>query len=343
MTTTLYPKVTVVTIMHGDRWKFLTQVVTAVMKDVHVTKLVIVDNGSKNQAEILNGTKQYGDKVVVLREEKNLGSAGGFGKGLEYARGTDCDFVYILDDDSVPEDGSITLFMETLRLFPDQKVVLSGNRIDLLDNKEIFYKPTILTDKARGTFFEVFSLKKLIHFLGLIISIHKKKVIKRGPFIPVIPNEAFVYGGAFIPIDAVRRAPLPDASLFLYCDDVEYSWNIKKLGYDSYLCALPRIYDVDTTFGGNTSHIFGQFDSRTGPIGVYFRMRNMIRVSRKHSKQNKLVLLFSILTWVFGLFILGLIKNGPTKTYFKRVSLLSKAVYAGYNHSAEIPLEARPL
>ena len=31
---------------------------------------------------------------------------------------------------------------------------------------------------------------------------------------------------------AVREAPLPDASLILYGDDIEYSWGIKKLGYE---------------------------------------------------------------------------------------------------------------
>jgi hypothetical protein len=68
-------KVTAVTIMYGDRWKFLSQVVEAVMRDPYITTFVIVDNGSKNEMEIKEGVKVYGDRVVVLRQEKNLGSA----------------------------------------------------------------------------------------------------------------------------------------------------------------------------------------------------------------------------------------------------------------------------
>jgi GT2 family glycosyltransferase len=325
---THYPRVTAVTIMFGDRWKFLTQVVSAAMKDPHITKLIIVDNGSKNKDEIVNGTKEYGDRVHVERVEKNLGSAGGFNLALSLARHTDCDFVYMLDDDSVPEDGSITSFMEILRLFPDQKVVLSGSRYNVLSNREYFFKPSIPDDSARGTFFEVFSLNKVLHFLKLLFI--GKDSDKRGPFIPIVPTEGFIYGGAFIPIDAVRKADLPDPSLFLYGDDIEYSWNVKKLGYSSYLCTLPRLYDVDLTFGANSSHIFGQFDPATAPFRIYYRLRNMVRLSRKHSKQGEAILFLNIFFWTLGLFILGLYKYGPTANYFKRIKLMTQAVYAGY-------------
>ncbi|MFH1188275.1 MAG: glycosyltransferase [bacterium] len=331
----IYPKVTVVTIMFGDRWKFLSQVVTAVMRDLYVTKMVIVDNGSSNKEDIENGTKEYGDKVTVLRQEKNLGSAGGFSIALDYARGTDCDFVFILDDDSVPEDGAIASFMEIMKLFPDQKVVLSGSRFNVLNNKEYFYQPSILNESVRGTFFEVLSLKKFVHFLKLLLGKYKKPK-KRGPFIPIIPTEGFIYGGTFIPIEAVRKAPLPDKSLFLYGDDIEYSWNIKQLGYSTYLCSVPRICDVDLTFGANDSHIFGQFDPSTKPFRVYYRIRNMVRLSIKHSKQLPPVLFFNIFFWILGLLILGLFKFGPTPTYFKRAKLIVLAMYAGYYQKSKI-------
>ena len=327
--TNIYPRVTAVTIMFGDRWKFLTQVVTAVMNDPHITKLIIVDNGSVNKDEIINGTKEYGDRIEVIREEKNLGSAGGFNIALERARHTDCDFVLMLDDDSVPEDGAVTSFMEVMRLFPDKKVVLSGSRFNVLENKEYFYKPSIADDGVRGTFFEVFSFRKLIHFFKLFFW-KRKRHFKRGPFIPVIPTEGFVYGGAFIPIEAVRKAELPDKTLFLYGDDIEYSWNVKKLGYDTYLCSIPRLYDVDLSFGENGSHIFGQFDPNTKPFRVYYHIRNMVRLSVKHSRQGSIILFLNIFFWMLGLYVLGLYEYGLTGNYFSRVKLMAQAVYSGY-------------
>lgn len=326
--TAIYPRVAAVTIMYGDRWEFLSKVAEAVMRDPFVTHMVIVDNGAAHPGQIKEGVAIYGDKVTVLETGRNLGSAGGFAVGLEYARGLDVDFIFVLDDDSVPEEGSIQAFMDIMKLFPDKKVVLSGSRYDVLDNKEYFYMPSIPDDTPRGTFFEVFAWKKVLNFLKLLFRVKKK--YHHGPFIPVIPTEGFVYGGSFLPIEAVRTAPLPDRSLFLYGDDLEYSWNIKKLGYASYLCTVPRIHDIDLTFGESNSHIFGQFDPSTSPFKVYYRLRNMVRLSRKHSKQGKITLLINVIIWVLGLFVLGFVKRGPTTDYFKRIALMAKAVYAGY-------------
>jgi GT2 family glycosyltransferase len=319
-------RVVAITVVYGERWKFLTRVIEAVLKDPYIETLIVIDNACFEGDKLDARAKESNGRIVVLRQEKNIGSAGAFSKGLEHARNLECSHVFLLDDDSVPEEGCIEKFVRILDLFPDKKIVLSANRSNVLDNSEYFYKiPT--TDSPRKTFFEVFSFRKMAHFFSLIFFPNKKK---RGPFVPVVPNEAFVYGGALIPIDAIRQAPLPDASLFLYGDDIEYSWNIKKLGYGSYLCHSPKLEDIDLTFGTNRSHIFGQFDSQTSPFKVYYRLRNMVRLSRKHSKQGEFVLLINVLAWTAGLFILGFIRVGPTSIYFHRVNLLSKAVYAGY-------------
>jgi GT2 family glycosyltransferase len=335
----LQVKVTAVTIMYGDRWRFLSQVLEAVMRDPYITTFVIVDNGSKNELEIKEGVKQYGDRVVVLRQEKNLGSAGGFAKGLEYARTTDSDFVFILDDDSVPEDGTVEKFMEMRKLFPTPNVVLCSNRVTVPGNKEKFYQLSLKKPSATGTFFEVFSVAKIANFVH-ILSNKKASDNMPSPFIPIIPVTAFVYGGSFIPMQAVKETPLPDASLFLYGDDIEYAWAVKKAGYDAYLCASPLMYDVDLTFGEG-SHIFGLFEAKTLPFKVFYRVRNMVRISRKHSSQSAPVLFINMFVWILGLYVLGFLRFGPTTTYFSRAKLIMQAVIAGFSHSSTIPKEAQ--
>jgi GT2 family glycosyltransferase len=329
--------VTVVTVTYGMRWDFLSQVVLAVMKDPHVSKLVIVDNGSKNKEEIEKGVEVYGDRVVILRQEKNIGSAGGFAVGLNYARGTESDFVFLLDDDNVPEEGAIAQFLETRKLFADKNIVLCGNRSNGKGNQDYFYQIRTIRGKSVKTFFEVFSFSKVIHFLKLIFRIHKDTSLRR-TFIPVVPNESFIYGGVFMPIEAVKAAPLPDADLILYGDDIEYSWGVRDLGYNSYLCALPHIYDIDSSFGD--SHILGLYDPKTQPFKVYYRIRNMVRISVRRSSQNGFILFLSILFWVKGLSLLAFCKYGFTYTYWKRYWLIVQAVYGGYVPSAKVPAEA---
>lgn len=333
-----HSKVAVVTVTYGSRWVFLSKVLNSVIDDVHLEKVIILDNASANKEEIERYSENHPGKIVILRNEKNVGSAGGFNQALAEAREISCDFVLLLDDDNVPEKGAMGNFLETLKFFPDNKTVLLGNRFNLPSNEEFFFQQTIKDDSIRGTFFEVFSPSKISHFLKVLFSLGKENV-RRGPFVPLAPTEAFVYGGAFIPMEAVKEAALPDASLVLYGDDVEYSWNIKNLGYSSYLCASPRIHDVDLTFGAEY-HILGLFLPQTKPFKVYYRIRNMVRLSVRHSSQPKPVLLASIIIWVIGLLMYGMLKTGLGRTYLKRAKLILQAVLTGYFVKMKIPAEA---
>lgn len=331
-------RVVVVTVTYGNRWRFLSQVVEAVMKDSYVTKLVIVDNGSKNKQEIENGTKEYGNKVIVLRQEKNLGSAGGFAVGLDYVRGLDCDFVFTLDDDNLPEEDAIEKFLENRKLITEEKVVLVGHRINLPGATDFFYKESIKDQQPKGTFFEVFSLNKIRNFFNLTKS--PKVTITKNITSYIMPNESFVYGGAFIPVDAVRNAPLPDASLVLYGDDIEYSWGIKRLGYSSYACYSPKIFDIELSFGDG-SQVVGLFDSTTQLFKVYYRIRNMVRISIRNTKQNQIMLLLNIIIWMTGLCILGFLKYCFNKSFLKRIKIILQAVYDGYVPNSKVPDEAK--
>jgi len=332
-------KVVVLTITYGKRWHFLSQVIDAVMKDEHVTKLVIVDNGSKNKEELIDGTRKFGDKISIIHLEQNLGSAGGFSVGIEAVRELDCNFVLMLDDDNVPEQGSIEKFLAIRKELGKEKVVLVGNRVDLPGNEDVFYEDTPKEVKPKGTFFESLSFKKVGNFLGLLTD-RKRSHSRSAESRHIVPNESFVYGGAFIPIDAIQNAPLPDRNLILYGDDIEYSWGIKRLGYESYVCYSPKIYDLETSFGEGSQAV-GLFDPKTAAFKAYYRVRNMVLISRRNTQQTKVALFVNIIIWIHALALLGFLHYGPTKAYFKKLFLVYQAAYAGYFPTERVPKEAQ--
>jgi GT2 family glycosyltransferase len=328
-------RVAVVIVTYGERWKFLHEVLDAVVDDVHTAHIIVVDNASKNGNELREYAAVH-DKVHVIRNETNKGSAGGYHQALSQARECKCDFVLMLDDDNVPEQGAMETFLSTYKFFSSKKVVLLGNRHNLPNTESLFHK-AIASDAPRLTFFTVFSFAKLMHFFKMFFP--SENTTYTGPFMPIVPTEAFAYGGAFIPIEAIHASPLPDPTLILYGDDVEYSWNVKKAGYSTYLCHSPLIHDIDTTFGG--SHIFGLFEAGTRDFTVYYRIRNMVRLSVRHSKQNKIVLALSVATWIAGLLTLGFLKAGITSLFLKRAKLVLRATYDGYHEHAPLPKEAQ--
>ncbi len=329
-------KVTVATVVYGTRWPLLKQVADACLADPQVTNFVITDNGCKDAAAMDAYAAQYGARVTILRQERNLGFGPAMTKALERARSTDCDYVFMLDDDSVPEAGAIDHFMNNLRLFPDNKVILVANRIDVPGNKDIFTTRPLQDQMPRGTLFEVFSIKKIWSAIKLFLGI---KPHSDHPFLPVVPTEAFVTGGTFMPAHLLREVDLLDTSLFIYGEDLEFAWRIRRMGYNSYACARPIIRDIDMTFPTYGYHIWGLFDPKTPTYKVYFRMRNSVIISKRHTMQSQPVLVLNIIGWFFGLAFFGLLKTGPRAIYFKRLWLIARALIAGYRGKMELPAD----
>lgn len=329
-------QVTVVTVVYGTRWLLLREVAGACLKDEQVKTFVIVDNGCHDKDLMDAYAQVHAGRVVVLRQDKNIGYSGAISKGLTYARETECDFVFVLDDDSVPEEGAIGHFMANLRLLGDRKVILVGNRVDVPGNRDIFTTRPLYDNLPRGTLFEVFSFHKLRNIIELFFGIIKRT---DNPFVPIVPTEAFVTGGTFLPIEVVRTVDVPDASMFIYGEDLDYAWRIRKLGYQSYACARPIIHDIDMTFPNFGDHIFGLFNPKTPAYKVYYRMRNAVRISKRHTYQSTFVLALNVVVWYIGLCFIGLLKWGISKDYFKRSILVGKALYTGFFPNTPMPKE----
>lgn len=321
--------VTVVTVVFGERWNLLKQTLEPLVSEQKIGKIIIVDNNSKNPDAMDTYARQYQNKIIVLRQSENIGFSGAISKGLLKARETDGDYVLVMDDDCVLEEGGIDMFLNNYKYFPDNRVVLIANRVNVPGVSASFYRNSIANQLPDGTVFEVFSLRKVLNLFKLILGIKENP---SGPLLPIFPTQAFVTGGSFIPMEAVREVDVPDASLFIYGEDLDYAWRIKKAGFLSYQCSKPIIHDIDMTFGKEGDHIWGLFRDTTPDYKVYYRMRNSVIISRRHTYQSKVSLFINILFWYIGLFILGFFRHSSWKTYFYRVKLIVRAVIDGYKH-----------
>lgn len=328
-------RVIAATITHGQRWQFLEQVVSAVMNDEQVVKLIIIDNGSKDRELIRSGVAKYGERVRIVTHEKNEGSAGGFAAAIKAAREEEGDHVLLLDDDSVPEENFVDKYLAAKSVVRNSQAIIAGARSNVGTTKT-FFNPKVIYPPSwyRKTFFEVFSGRKIWR---------RVREFCLGDFgeafVPIIPVKAFVYGGAFIPMEVVKKAPLPDTKLFLYGDDIDYAWGIEAMGCPIYASATPSLYDVDMTFAG--SHITGLFEENVPLWKVYYRLRNMVRLSVKHKDQSAPVLLLNVAAWFGALLVIGLIYTRGRSGYWKRARIIIAAAVDGFDSNKEPPSEAR--
>lgn len=328
-------RVTAVTVTYGARWHLAKQVVDAVLTDARVTNCIIVDNGTSEPEAIDHYALVHGTQVTIVRHDRNIGYSAAIADALARARETDCEYVLVLDDDNVLEKGAIEMFLQNLKTLPDpERAVLSANRIDVADSNEVFRRPVARDLSPKGTIFEVFSIEKFRNLVRLLL---RRPKVSNVPFRPIVPVSSLVTGGSFIPIAAVRETPLPDASLFIYGEDLEYSWRMRRLGYSMYACARPIMHDIDLTFTKEGDHLFDLFDPAFPAFKVYLRLRNAIIISRRNTIQSPFVLLLNVLVWFAGLLGIGLFTLRLTRDFFARARVILFALKDGYSEDRTIP------
>jgi rhamnopyranosyl-N-acetylglucosaminyl-diphospho-decaprenol beta-1,3/1,4-galactofuranosyltransferase len=105
------PSVASVTTAYNAAQVLPRQMAALLRQSRPLQEIVVVDNGSADNTLALLAERY--PRVTVLRMPANLGAAGAWAVGLEYAAlKKRHDWVWAFDDDSVPEDGSLEGLLE---------------------------------------------------------------------------------------------------------------------------------------------------------------------------------------------------------------------------------------
>ena len=104
-------QITAVIVTYADRFNLLKQVISACFKN-GVSNIVVVDNNShknsKNQLKAL--LEKNKDKIAVVWNTTNLGSAKAYKQGLQEVKSKDnYDYIWLLDDDNKPKEKALEL------------------------------------------------------------------------------------------------------------------------------------------------------------------------------------------------------------------------------------------
>ena len=103
-------QITAVIVTYADRFNLLKQVISACFKN-GVSNIVVVDNNShknsKNQLKAL--LEKNKDKITVVWNTTNLGSAKAYKQGLQEVKSKDnYDYIWLLDDDNKPKEKALS-------------------------------------------------------------------------------------------------------------------------------------------------------------------------------------------------------------------------------------------
>jgi len=318
----------VVTVTYGNRFILLEKVLNTLFQK-EIKKIIVVDNGSTS------GSRQALDNfagssalpIEVVSMKKNTGSAKGFKTGLEKALTTNCDFIWILDDDNLPQPTTLSTLIDSWGILTAKqdysKVALLSNRIDRQNFLKAIYSQNPDDVLQRKNNFMGF------HWADMWEKFYErlmKKGLKDIKFSQDLPLYAKVsaapYGGLFFHKTLLNNISLPDEMYVLYLDDFAFTIPITRNNGTIWLVRESILEDVERSvylpkskkwlhhllFEGKKQH-------------SYYALRNMLYFCHQYLKTNNWVYSINKISFCIIIFFMAMLRGEPGRLFLLRQAI----------------------
>lgn len=248
------------------------------LKSFKNTEILIIDNASSDDTVKL---AKKNEEVKVLETGSNLGFSKGINYGVERSKG---EYLLFINPDSIFKNGSIE---DMLKIYKEEE------NVGAVGGKMISYSG--IDEKSAGKFFNFFET------VLLTLGLDEKFGVRFSP--NEVRRVDFVSGGfMMVPSKLFKDLGGFDENFFMYIEDMELCYRIKKKGFDNYFTPEPVI-----------SHA-GQGSSNKG-----FAIKNIFKGILYFYKKHKNPLEYFLVKLMFclksiGVYTLGIITNN---SYYK--------------------------
>ncbi len=299
-------------VTYGNRFLLLRKVVLELL-NIKIDKIVIVDNKSEKESadQLIKLRKEYKSIIEVVSLNENTGSAKGYAigirKALEYS---DCEFIWLLDDDNKPDENALSVLKEFWR---DLKVQNKNERVCLASHRKDrqIYKDAVIKNNpqlvlGRKNIFRAFHIANMPSFLRNRI-VKKIKKSNISVYSEKTAGEVYAvpYGGMFFNKDLIDLIGYPDEKLYLYVDDHEYSYRIIKKGGAIWLLLNSTIRDIDQSWHVQAKGFaVNRIAKDTNHIRLYYSIRNRVYFERNELVTNRVVYYLNMI--IYSLIVVGI-------------------------------------
>lgn len=207
--------------------------------------IYVIDNASTDgTADVIPNHPH----VTHVRLERNLGGAYGFSYGVEQALKGGHRYVWLMDDDCLPEVEALAALLE----YTDESealcsaVLARDGRYDLHQRRSFDEVRLSETDLPKESYAQ-----------------------------PGTPVDLFTFVSVLISTDLVRRAGLPVNNFFFMYDDSEYALRLRELGVTTRLVPASRVWH-------HGSLTYPPVRTAYNPLKHYYNTRNQLLVYRQY-------------------------------------------------------------
>jgi rhamnopyranosyl-N-acetylglucosaminyl-diphospho-decaprenol beta-1,3/1,4-galactofuranosyltransferase len=217
-------------------------------------EIMVIDNASSDGTPAVLAADF--PQVRVQSLPKNIGGAAGFARGLEWASEKNHDWIWIMDDDLIPQANALEYLLQAVqKLNHSSKVLLGG-----------------LPQTESGQL--VWGLK-----VGRQWITHANNLPEK---VAEIEVSALSFLGLLVPARAVQEIGLPRTDFFVYFDDVEYCYRARRHGYAITCVPASKLYHPLPEC--RTLHLLGRpiFVERFPAWKSYYDIRNRILLALEY-------------------------------------------------------------
>ena len=223
----------------------------------------VVNNASTDGTNIFLGEYSKRHKnICVLSLQTNTGGAGGFAYGMNEACKRGCDYLWLMDDDTIVAPDTLEKLLEAKDILNDDFGFLSS-----------------LSYWTDG------SLCKM-NYHNIAKDWYTDKILIRDSILKI---EMATFVSFFVKADIVRELGLPYKEYFIWGDDTEYSLRISRK-YKCYLCGQSGVVHKMKTNRSTEKYATENDEERVKRL--YYSFRNDINTYKKQGLKRKIGLFF---------------------------------------------------
>ena len=227
-------------------------------------EILVINNGSTDDTE--NMLRSRGIHYIT---QENVGSAGGWYRGIQYALEDGFDAVWLMDDDGYPDREALNLLEQKLH----SEVACVSSVVLREDKPTHFVFPFSVLDKN--------GLPVVFAFPRKIPTLKGLSRITNGGMYPF----AHLFNGVLVSIEAVRQIGNINRDFFIYGEEVDYLFRLRKFG---------PVYSVLSAH-----HFHPDVRKRPyTPVKIYYYVKNTLILNKRYFN---LVFVRNILTVVAAL------------------------------------------
>jgi hypothetical protein len=246
-------KVTVLILTYNEAL-FTTECIASVLQSARVeAEVIVIDNGSVD--DTFDKLKSnFGGRITLIRNEKNLGAAGGRNQGIEcFLSNSKNRYLLLLDNDTILKKD--TLYEMLHLLHDDPKIGVVAPFEYYYDHPDVIsYAGGAYIDWGRGSFYG--SMQGEARKTGEIV---RELDVAPSGFI-LVKREVFERAGGF------------DSRYFIYFEDPDWCLRARKAGYK-----------IAATSRAELLHRTSQSLGMETPSFYYYRTRNRFLFMEKNA------------------------------------------------------------